>query len=56
MIYANLNGTPIGDGCTAYMKYENLLRKFETKIGSIVGVDGGIDAVRKDLYQPMNQG
>lgn len=54
MIYANQNGTPIGDGCTSYMKYENLLRHFETKIGSVVGVDGGIDAVRKDLYQPMN--
>jgi cellulose synthase/poly-beta-1,6-N-acetylglucosamine synthase-like glycosyltransferase len=54
MIYDNLNGTPVGDGCTSYMKYENLLRQFETKIGSVVGVDGGIDAVRKDLYQPMN--
>ena len=38
------------------MKYENLLRNFETKLGSIVGVDGGIDAVRKSLYQPMNPG
>jgi len=54
MIYTNPDGTAFGDGCTAYMKYENLLRKFETKIGSVVGVDGGIDAVRKSLYQPMN--
>ena len=54
MIYANPNGTVIGDGCTTYMKYENFLRRFETKIDSVVGVDGGIDAVRKDLYQPMN--
>lgn len=54
MMYANPDGATIGDGCTAYMKYENLLRNFETKLGSIVGVDGGIDAVRKSLYQPMN--
>ena len=54
MIYTNPDGTTIGDGCTNYMKYENYLRRFETKIGSIVGVDGGIDAVRKELYQPMN--
>ena len=54
MIYTNPDGRPIGDGCTANMKYENFLRQIETKIGSIVGVHGGIDAVRKGLYQPMN--
>jgi len=53
MIYTNPDGSPIGDGCTAYMKYENTLRALETRIGSVVGVDGGIDAVRKHLYQPM---
>jgi len=55
MIYTNPDGTIVGDGCSAYMKYENFLRKYETNIGSIVGVDGGIDAIRKRLYQPMNQ-
>ena len=54
MIYHNPDGSGIGDGCSAYMKYENFLRKMETDIGSIVGVDGGIDAVRRKLYQPMN--
>ena len=54
MIYTNPDGAPIGDGCSAYMKYENYLRSRETKLGSVVGVDGGIDAVRKKLYQPMN--
>ena len=54
MIYTNLDGTTIGDGCTTYMKYENVLRSLEMQLGSVVGVDGGIDAVRKDLYRPMN--
>ena len=54
MIYTNPEGTPIGDGCSSYMKYENFLRDHETRVGSVVGVDGGIDAVRKDLYVPMN--
>ena len=54
MIYTNPEGSTTGDGCSAYMKYENFLRSFETKVGSIVGVDGGIDAVRKSLYQSMN--
>jgi cellulose synthase/poly-beta-1,6-N-acetylglucosamine synthase-like glycosyltransferase len=53
MVYINHDGTMIGDGCSTYMKYENLLRAFETRVGSIVGVDGGIDAVRKSLYRPM---
>jgi cellulose synthase/poly-beta-1,6-N-acetylglucosamine synthase-like glycosyltransferase len=54
MVYTNQDGTTIGDGCNSYMKYENLLRRVETRLGSVVGVDGGIDAVRKELYQPMN--
>ncbi len=54
MVYVNPDGTMVGDGCSAYMKYENFLRSRETRIGSVVGVDGGIDAVRKVLYQPMN--
>ncbi|MDD2736006.1 MAG: glycosyltransferase family 2 protein [Desulfuromonadaceae bacterium] len=54
MIYANPDGTPIGEGCSAYMKYENTLRSIETRLGSIVGVDGGIDAMRKALYRPLN--
>ena len=31
MIYTNPDGSPIGDGCTAYMKYENCLRRIETQ-------------------------
>lgn len=54
MIYANPDGTPNGDGCSAYMKYENALRVIETRLGSVIGVDGGIDAVRSCLYRPMN--
>jgi cellulose synthase/poly-beta-1,6-N-acetylglucosamine synthase-like glycosyltransferase len=53
MVYANPDGSTIGDGCTTYMKYENVLRAIETRIGSVVGVDGGIDAVRKELYWQM---
>lgn len=53
MIYINSDGSPVGSGCSAYMRYENFLREYETKIGSIVGVNGGIDAIRKTLYKPM---
>jgi cellulose synthase/poly-beta-1,6-N-acetylglucosamine synthase-like glycosyltransferase len=53
MVYVNPDGTTVGNGCSAYMQYENLLRSYEARIGSVVGVDGGIDAVRKDLYCEM---
>jgi cellulose synthase/poly-beta-1,6-N-acetylglucosamine synthase-like glycosyltransferase len=53
MKYVNPDGSLVGDGCTAYMRYENFLRGVETRIGSIVGVDGGVDAVRRRLYLPM---
>ncbi|BCS97099.1 glycosyl transferase [Desulfoluna limicola] len=53
MIYVNESGAAIGDGCSSYMRYENTLRTYETRLGSIVGVDGGVDAVRRRLYSEM---
>lgn len=53
MLYTNPAGVAIGEGSAAYMSYENALRTLETRLGSIVGVDGGLDAVRRDLYVPM---
>ncbi len=53
MVYVNADGSLVGDGCSAFMRYENSLRAAETRLGSVVGVDGGVDAVRKDLYRPM---
>jgi len=51
--YANPDGSGVAESCGAYMKYENLLRTLETRCGSIVGVNGGIDAMRKSLYVEM---
>jgi cellulose synthase/poly-beta-1,6-N-acetylglucosamine synthase-like glycosyltransferase len=53
MLYVDPRGSLVGDGCTSYMRYENALRAYESAIGSVVGADGGIDAVRRALYQPM---
>ena len=39
-----------GGGVSAYMRYEDLLRRAETNIGSIIGVNGGVDAIRRELY------
>jgi cellulose synthase/poly-beta-1,6-N-acetylglucosamine synthase-like glycosyltransferase len=53
LMYVTPDGATIGNGCSLYMKYENFLRLQETQIGSIVGVDGGIDAIRRSLYRTM---
>jgi cellulose synthase/poly-beta-1,6-N-acetylglucosamine synthase-like glycosyltransferase len=39
-----------GSGGSAYIRYENLVRTIETRAGSIIGVNGGVDAIRRDLY------
>ena len=42
-----------GNGCSAYMKYENALRRLETRAGSIIGVNGGVDSIRRELYKDV---
>jgi cellulose synthase/poly-beta-1,6-N-acetylglucosamine synthase-like glycosyltransferase len=54
MIYANPDGSIVGDGCSTYMRYENRIREAESRVGSIVGVDGGIDAMRKELFTTLS--
>jgi cellulose synthase/poly-beta-1,6-N-acetylglucosamine synthase-like glycosyltransferase len=39
-----------GLGGRAYMRYENWLRRIETRAGSVIGVNGGVDAMRRSLY------
>lgn len=53
MVYVTGDGSLVGDGCSSYMKYENWLREQETKVGSVVGVDGGIDAIRANLFEQL---
>jgi cellulose synthase/poly-beta-1,6-N-acetylglucosamine synthase-like glycosyltransferase len=53
MLYVDPHGSLVGDGCTAYMHYENRLRAYESLVGSMVGADGGVDAIRRSLYRPM---
>jgi len=54
MVYKAPDGSLTGEGCSAYMNYENKLREWETQLGSVVGVDGGVDAMRRAIYTPMN--
>jgi cellulose synthase/poly-beta-1,6-N-acetylglucosamine synthase-like glycosyltransferase len=53
LMYLNPGDAPSAASCGLYMRYENVIRRLETRIGSVVGVNGGIDAVRRNLYRPM---
>jgi glycosyltransferase involved in cell wall biosynthesis len=53
MLYRAPDGSPTGEACSQYMRYENRLRVLETAIGSVVGVAGGIDAMRADLFTAL---
>lgn len=53
LIYEDPGETATGGGSGLYIGYENWLRRLETRVGSVVGVNGGIDAVRRNLYTPM---
>jgi cellulose synthase/poly-beta-1,6-N-acetylglucosamine synthase-like glycosyltransferase len=53
LAYQSSDGSMTASGCGVYMRYENFIRRCETRVGSVVGVNGGIDAVRRSLYEPM---
>jgi cellulose synthase/poly-beta-1,6-N-acetylglucosamine synthase-like glycosyltransferase len=42
-----------GEGNSAYLAYENWLRSAESSAGSVIGVNGGVDAIRRDLYEDV---
>lgn len=43
-------GNQTGEGASSYMRYENWLRLAESRAGSVIGVNGGVDAMRRALY------
>jgi cellulose synthase/poly-beta-1,6-N-acetylglucosamine synthase-like glycosyltransferase len=47
------SGSLSGAGNNAYVRFENAIRTVETRVGSIIGVNGGIDATRRELYSDI---
>lgn len=43
-------GNRTGEGASGYLRYENWLRVSESRAGSVIGVNGGVDAIRRSLY------
>ena len=47
-------GAPVAE--SAYWKLESLLKLYESRRGCVMGANGGIYAVRKDLFPPLPAG
>jgi len=54
LLYQTTTATGVSLGCSSYMQYENFLRLHESNLGSVVGVDGGVDSMRKSLFTELN--
>jgi cellulose synthase/poly-beta-1,6-N-acetylglucosamine synthase-like glycosyltransferase len=53
LVYGRSDARGFGGGSGLYMRYENVVRSLESRVGSVIGVNGGIDAVRRALYSEM---
>jgi len=52
--YADDLADPSTESESAYWHYELRIKAFESAIGSVVGGDGAIYAIRRQLYKPMD--
>lgn len=52
--YGSKDGAGVAESVGIYSKVEILTKKFESRLGSCVGADGAIFAIRKDLFRPLN--
>lgn len=54
-IYQDEEESGAGSSENAYWQYEIFIKKIESKLHSVVGGDGAIYAIRKVLYEPLDQ-
>ncbi|HEV2622967.1 MAG TPA: glycosyltransferase family 2 protein [Frateuria sp.] len=48
--------TGFARGIDAYWRYEKLIRRAESRSGSVVGVSGALYAIRRELFRPLPPG
>lgn len=54
-LYGNRDDSLVGGNESSYWDYETKIRTAENKLGSIVGSDGAIYMLRKELYTPLRK-
>ena len=52
--YISSKGSLATESTSLYNKLERIVKRLESQIGSCVGADGAIFAIRKELYKPLN--
>lgn len=53
--YTNRKQSSIGESEGFYWRYEIFLKKMESKIHSLLGVNGSIHALRREVYSPLSK-
>lgn len=54
--YKNDAASSAGDGEELYWRYERFLKDRESRLSSLIGVNGSVYAIRKDCYVPLDDG
>ena len=55
LVISNPQDSSISHGESIYKKYEAVLRKYNSRVGSVLGADGSMLAIRRELYAPLNK-
>ncbi len=55
LIYASRAASSTGRGCRSYWGYEKMLRRSESRLGSLIGVSGCLYAVRRSSYTRLSR-
>jgi cellulose synthase/poly-beta-1,6-N-acetylglucosamine synthase-like glycosyltransferase len=53
-IAASASGSAAGEGVGTYWRYEKLIRRLQSRLGSTVGVTGALYALRRELYRHLD--
>ncbi|KAA1261005.1 Poly-beta-1,6-N-acetyl-D-glucosamine synthase [Rubripirellula obstinata] len=51
--YVQSAGDQVSESEGLYWKYETMLKRWESRVDSVVGGDGAIYAIRRDLFKPL---
>jgi cellulose synthase/poly-beta-1,6-N-acetylglucosamine synthase-like glycosyltransferase len=53
-LYVDHRGYRVEEGEGLYWKYERFVKECESRLHSVMGADGAIFAIRRDLYRPLD--
>lgn len=53
LVYKNFNENPIAEGYNRYWELDQMQKRLESRLGSLLGANGSIFAVRRSLCRPI---